>query len=144
MAKTIKFIKRDGEIQYKQYLLNGIEHALGTLPNGKYALSVTKDVEKRTLSQNALMWLWFTCIERETGTDKNDVHDYYCIRFLNRKTEINGKEEMVVGGTSKLDTAQFKNFLDKVQSDAASEFGIRLPHLEDAYFESFKEEYGRS
>jgi hypothetical protein len=143
MAKTIRFTKVAGEVLFRKILLTHIENELATLSNGKYLISVTRDVERRSLSQNALMWLWFSCIEQETGTDKNDVHDYYCIRFLNRRTTINGREEMIVGGTSKLDTAQFADFLNKVQADAASEFGIRLPNPEDAYFESFRQEYER-
>jgi hypothetical protein len=141
MSKTIKFIKNNGEIQYKEYLLNNLENCLRTIPNGDYFLSINKKVKKRTLGQNALMWLWFTCIERETGTGKYDIHDYYCMHFLHRTTVINGEEKIITGGTSKLNTEQFTDFLNKVQADAASEFGIKLPSPEDAYFESFKKEY---
>jgi hypothetical protein len=143
MSKTVRFIKKNGEIQYKQYLLNNLENALSTIANGEYLLLIKKEVKKRTLDQNALMWLWFTCIERETGTDKNDVHDYYCMLFLRRTAPINGEDRVIISGTSKLNTEQFTYFLDKIQADAASEFGIRLPNPEDAYFESFKQEYER-
>ena len=143
MARTIRFIKKDGQVQYKQYLLNNLESALNTVSNGAYILSVKKEVKKRTLDQNALMWLWFTCIEHETGTEKNDVHDYYCMLFLRRRVTINGGEKVIISGTSKLNTAQFTDFLNKVQADAASEFGIRLPTPDDLSFESFKQEYER-
>jgi hypothetical protein len=143
MSKTIRFKKENGEIQYKQYLLNNLENALSTIANGEYLLLIKKEVKKRSLDQNALMWLWFSCIEQETGTDKNDVHDWYCGCFLGRKAVINGEEKTVAGGTSRLTTEQFTYFLDRVQSDAASEFGIRLPNPEDAYFESFEQEYKR-
>ena len=62
------------------------------LRNGRYRLIIERYTEPRTLSQNALMWLWFTCIEQETGTDKQDVHDYYCNLYLRRTTIIKGKE----------------------------------------------------
>ena len=143
MSKTIRFIKKDGEVQYKQNLLNNLENALSTIANGNYIFSVKKEVKKRTLDQNALMWLWFTCIERETGTDKNDIHDYYCMLFLRRTAPINGEERVIISGTSKLNTAQFTDFLNKIQADAASEFGIKLPTPDDLYFESFKAEYGQ-
>ncbi len=141
MSKTIRFIKKDGEVQYKQNLLNNLENALDTTANGAYLLSIKKEVKKRTVDQNALMWLWFTCIERETGTDKNDIHDYYCMLYLRRTAPINGEDRVIISGTSKLNTAQFTDFLNKVQADAATEFGIKLPAPDDLRFESFKREY---
>jgi hypothetical protein len=142
MAKTIRFIKKDGEIMHRQNVLNGLENAFNTIANGAYILTVKKEANKRSLDQNSLVWLWFTCIERETGTDKNDIHDYYCSKFLHREVNIHGKR-MVIGGTSKLNTAQFADFLNKVQADAASEFGIRLPSPDDLRFEEFKNEYSQ-
>ena len=87
------------------------------------------------------MWLWFTCIERETGTDKLDVHDFYCKKFLKRRMYMNGLEDVVVGSTSKLNTMQMKTFLDKVQADAATELGIKLPLPSDLYYNDFINEY---
>ena len=85
--------------------------------------------------------MWFTCIEQETGTDKQDVHDYYCHRFLRWTTYINGKEIVVAGSTSKLNTLQMTDFLNKVQADAAAELGIRLPLPADRYYQEFIDEY---
>ncbi|KAA6342896.1 hypothetical protein EZS27_009356 [termite gut metagenome] len=111
------------------------------LPNGVYIVRIERYAEKRTLSQNALMWLWFTCIEHSTGTDKGDVHDYYCSRFLERKASIKGQEVTIQGSTSSLNTLQMSDFMNKVQADAASEFGITLPLPEDKYYEGFINEY---
>lgn len=80
------------------------------LRNGRYKLIIERYTEPRTLSQNALMWLWFTCIEQETGTDKQDVHDYYCNLYLRRTTIIKGKETVIAGSTSKLNTLQMTDF----------------------------------
>ena len=143
MSKTIRFTKKEGKVQYKEYLLRNLENALKIIANGNYLLSIKKEVKKRTLDQNALMWLWFTCIEHETGTNKNDIHDYYCMLFLRRTANINGEERVIISGTSKLNTAQFTDFLNKIQADAANEFGIKLPNPDDLYFEEFKNEYGR-
>lgn len=117
------------------------DYLCSTLPNGTYNLSIKKKVEPRSLSQNALMWLWFACIERETGTDKIDIHDFYCKKFLRRRMYMNGLEEVVVGSTSKLNTMQMKTFLDKVQADAATELGINLPLPADQYYHDFINEY---
>jgi len=139
--KTIRFTKSAGEIQDGVYVYDLIYAVLGILPNGKYRLKIEKDVQKRSLDQNRLLWLWLTCIERETGTENSIVHDYYCAKFLRNTAIINGRVKEVVSGTSKLNTAQFKDLLDKVQADVASEFGIRLPNPEDLAFEAFCAEY---
>jgi hypothetical protein len=51
------------------------------------------------------------------------------------------KEVSVTSGTSSLDTRQFTEFLNNIQSDAAAEFGIRLPTPEDMYWDEFQNEY---
>lgn len=141
MAKTIKLTKNNGEIQYKEYVLNNLENAFKTIPNGEHVITISKLVKKRTLDQNRLMWLWFACIEHETGTNKNDIHDYYCMLFLRRTAIINGEERVVTHGTSKLSTVGMKDFLDKVQSDVSSEFGIILPNPDDLRWKEFEEQY---
>lgn len=136
MADAI-LIKKDGVITMDK----SFDYLCSTLANGTYTISIKRKVEPRTLNQNALMWLWFACIEKETGTDKMDVHDYYCRKFLIRQIYVNGSPVNVVGSTSKLNTIQMKNFMDKVQSDAASEFGINLPLPADKYYQDFINEY---
>lgn len=54
---------------------------------------------------------------------------------------MNGEVDEVSGSTSKLNTLQMKVFLDKVQADAAAEFGINLPLPADKYYNDFINEY---
>lgn len=133
-----RFVKEQGVIKW---LGQPIELMFNLVANGEYALEIKKKVKRRTVDQNALMWMWFTCIEDETGTLKQDVHDYYCKLFLRRVVVVNGKEEVVVRSTSKLNTAEMTVFLNKVQSDAAAEFGIRLPSPDDQFFNAFTNKY---
>jgi len=137
MERAVILTKKDGIVE----LSSPLEYLYSQLKNGKYKVKIENYAEKRTLNQNALMWMWMMCIERETGTDKQDVHDYYCAKFLRRETVINGIETTVYGGTSKLNTLQMTNFMDKVKADAATEFGITLPLPEDRYYEQFVNEY---
>lgn len=44
-------------------------------------------------------------------------------------------------GTSGLDRETMAMFLNKVQADASSEFGIRLPNPDDRDFDNFREYY---
>jgi len=111
------------------------------LRNGQYTVTITRAKEPRSLDQNSLMWLWFTCIEQETGTPRQDVHDYYCVRFLRRNINWNGFDRTVVEGTSKLTKERMTWFLDQIQADAKTEFGINLPLPEDQFFEEFYNTY---
>ena len=143
MNRTIHFEKQNGEILQRDWLFQQINMRLGDLTNGKCLLSFEKKKEKRTLSQNRLMWLWFACIEHNTGTSKEDAHDYYCSLFLRRHVTLNGRETEVVSGTSGLHTVQFADFLKKIQADAASELGITLPDPEATYWEEFERYYAQ-
>lgn len=134
----IHFVKESGAIKR---LSQPIELLFNLLSNGEYTLEIKRRKKKRSVDQNALMWMWFSCIEDETGTDKQDVHDYYCKKFLRRTVYFGGKEEVVVRGTSRLNTAEMTIFLNKVQADAATELGIRLPSPDDVYFNAFTNRY---
>lgn len=112
-----------------------------TLRNGRYVVSIAKEREPRSIEQNALMWLWFTCIEQETGTPRQDVHDYYCRKFLRKNILWNGRTEVVAEGTSKQSKERMTVFLNQVQADAATEFGITLPNPDDLYWEEFYQMY---
>ena len=133
MAQEAILEKVNGEV----HISKSFDFMCSQLRNGRYRVKIERFTEPRTLSQNALMWLWFTCIEQETGTDKQDVHDYYCNRFLRRTSYFRGKEMVIAGSTSKLNT----DFLNKVQADAAAELGITLPLPADRYYNEFINEY---
>jgi hypothetical protein len=137
MAKVISLKKQDGRLMFD------VEPAyiFSTLANGSYTITIKKAKEKRSIPQNDLMWMWFTCIERSTGTSKDEVYMYYCKKFLMRTIQVGQKMERIYMTTSKLTTVQMTDFLNKVQADAASELGIRLPLPEDRFFECFYQNY---
>ena len=139
MSQTAVLTKEKGEIRMNK----SFDFMCSQLRNGRYRVTIERYTEPRTLNQNALMWLWFTCIEQETGTDKQDVHDYYCNRFLRRTAFINGRELVISGKTSSLNTLQMTDFLNKIKADAAAEFGITLPLPADRYYQEFINEYKR-
>jgi len=112
-----------------------------TLRNGRYTITIAREKEPRSIEQNALMWLWFTCMESETGTPKQDIHDYYCAKFLRKQITWNGNVRTIVEGTSKLSKDKMNTFLNQIQADASSEFGIRLPNREDDMFQEFYDTY---
>ena len=116
---------------------------ISSLSNGRYTVTITKSKEPRSLDQNALMWLWFTCLESETGQPAQDIHDYYCLKFLPRDVIdlSTGVLTRVGGHTSTLSTQAFTDFLNRVHSDAATELGITLPSPDDPAWSEFEDEY---
>lgn len=129
--------KRNGEITMDK----SFDYLCSLLKNGVYVVNIKKKIEPRTVSQNALMWMWFQCMEDCTGQPKEDWHDYYCNLFLRRETVIGNRQVIISSGSSKLNTVQMTNFLNKIQADAASEWGIQLPLPADRYYKEFVDEY---
>lgn len=107
------------------------------LRNGEYTVKIVRKTQPRTISQNSLMWMWYKCMEEATGQSKDDFHDYYKAKFLARQIVIGGRWVTVVGSTTKLNTLQMTNYLEKVKADAATEFGISLPLPEDRNYQAF-------
>ena len=135
--KVVRVEKKDGRVS----LDTDLDYLFSTLRNGSYNLILKRVNEKRTINQNDLMWMWFRCIENDTGTDKNDIYMYYCKKFLCKVIRVGEKVEKVYETSSMLNTAQMTEFMNKIQADAASEFGITLPIPEDKYFEAFYQQY---
>ena len=135
--KVVRFEKKDGRVS----LDTDLDYLFSTLRNGSYNLILKRVNEKRTINQNDLMWMWFRCIENDTGTDKNDIYMYYCKKFLCKIIRVGEKVEKVYETSSMLNTAQMSEFMKKIQADAASELGITLPIPEDKYFEAFYQQY---
>lgn len=129
--------KRDGKVTMEK----SFDFLCSLLRDGVYVLSIKRKTEPRTVSQNALMWMWFKCMENNTGTEKQDWHDYYCAKFLMREASFGRKRFSVVGGTSTLNTVQMTDFMNKVQADAATEWGITLPLPADRYYQEFIQHY---
>lgn len=133
MAKVVT-MKKDGErLTFDQEL----PYVFSLLSNGQYTITIKKASTKRSIPQNDLMWMWLSCIERETGTPKEDVYMYYCKKFLMKTITIGNHQERIYNTSSKLNTEEMTDFLNKIQADAAAELGIRLPLPEDRFFEQF-------
>lgn len=137
MAKTIMLTKKNGMLAFD------IEPAavFATLSNGAYTITIKKANEKRSIAQNDLMWMWLACIERETGTNKDDIYMYYCKKFLMKTITVGDRMERIYSTSSKLNQLQMTDFLNKIQADALQELGIRLPLPEDRFFECFYQQY---
>ena len=143
--RAFRFKKERGTIANSQSIRSTLDMWLNTISNGDYVMTVERVQKPRSNPQNRLMWVWFTCIAQAwseaTGrvfTPEN-VHDAYCLLYL-PVTMPNGAN--IPGSTSKLTTEEFTDFLNKVQADAETEYGIQLPNPDDALYYQFAKDMG--
>lgn len=142
--KSTRVIKFKGAVVDEQTIMDQVRMWLGDASNGNYMLSFERVKKPRSNEQNRLMWVWFTCIARSwteaTGTvfTPQNVHDVYCLKFL-PVTMPNG--ENIPGSSSKLTSEEMTEFLDRVQADAAAEYGIQLLSLSDLMYEEWARQY---
>jgi hypothetical protein len=106
-----------------------------------YTVEIVQRKAKRSIDQNRLYWMWLTCIETETGNDRNDLHEYFKQKFIQPETVVIFGETQTKHTTTDKSTAQFKEYLDKIQAFAASELAITLPDPDDKHWEEFVEFY---
>lgn len=103
---------------------------------------INKHRDIRSLDQNRLYWLWLTCIQVETGNDKSDLHLFFVDKFLPYEVkEVFGISIASQTSTTKLNTSEFRQYLDFIQVFCNSELSIDLPNPEDLRFEQFKTFY---
>ena len=125
----------------KEDLKNGnlLKKILDTLnENDKYILMIKKYYKNRTLSQNRLYWLWLNYLEKETGNDKNDLHEFFKMKFLEIKTtNIFDNEMKIYQSTAKLNKIEFMEYLDKIHLFVLENLNINLPYSSDENFEIF-------
>lgn len=142
--KCIKVNKVKGHVGEEIDILRQVRLWLSDAANGAYMLSFERIKKPRSNDQNRLMWVWFTCIARSwseaTGIafTRENVHDAYCQKFI-PVTMPNGQN--IAGSTSKLTSDQMSEFLNNVQADAATEYGIKLLSLTDVRYEEWAKQY---
>ncbi len=98
--------------------------------------------DKRSHSQNAVYWMWLTCIHQHTGNDKNDLHDYFRGKFIGcEDLEIFDSRIAKLKSTTSLNTALFAQYLTQIQVFALVECGIDLPDPADKRWKEFEDFY---
>ena len=112
-------------------------------PAKEYDVTVAIHHRNRTIPQNSLYWLHVTCLADECGSDRDEVHAELKRLYLPSESVTGMYGETIVRpvSTSKLDTAQFSAYIEKVVAFASSTLGIVLPMPGDLAFEQFEEYY---
>lgn len=122
-------IIRNKEIIYKNEPF--VRHHLSKLETQKVTVEVKRVFNKRSLNQNALMWIWFTLIAEHTGYSPEEVHKVvkglYCPK---KQIKLKDKVYMVTRGTSELSVGEMVELMMRIEAMAA-DLGIRLPTADE-------------
>lgn len=93
----------------------------------KFVHEVYEDKPKRTLSQNALLWLFLNYIENETGQDADDLHEIAKRKFLKpRQIKLFDEDYRLPASSTRLSKNDFSEYLDKISAWT----GIAIPDTE--------------
>lgn len=111
------------------------EMSIQKLKEGNYISSLESTKPKRSMSQNALYWLYLEIISNETGNYPEDLHEFFKRKFLPRKiVKIQGKNKTFdlekIKSTTKLDKTEFGEYLKKIESLT----GVPIPDTEKWLF----------
>ncbi len=81
----------------------------------KVIVQIEDDKPKRTLNQNALMWLYLDHIEKETGNLATDLHELFKRKFLPPvPKKILGVEFKLPASTTDLTKQGMSEYLDHI------------------------------
>ena len=93
--------------------------------------------KNRTIAQNKLYWQWATYIGNEIGYTKDEMHAILADMFIpDVFIEYAGKVIIQDKSTSRLNTKEFTEYLEKIDRWAVIELSIVLPSPEDLYYEA--------
>jgi len=110
-------------------LNNRDRFALFLQDNDGCNLRIEKIESKRSLSQNAYYWMYLGVIERDTGNNADDLHEYLKRKLLPPKfITVMGKEIKIPSSTKDLSKVAFGEYIDKI----SAETDVPLPNIEDA------------
>lgn len=101
----------------------------------RWIMDLKREVKKRKLSQNGLMWWWLDDIAKESGDiigcTKEEMHEIFKEKFLVPKVvEIEGDSYRIYS-TKNLNRNEMYEYMEHIDRWAAQEMGIFLPMPSD-------------
>ncbi len=90
-------------------------------------MTVTIKKEKRSLDQNALMWMLLQVLSDYTGDTTDDLHERLKVSFLGvERRTVKGIDLVVPKSTASLNTKEFTEYIDKIYL-LGETLNIKLP-----------------
>lgn len=102
-------------------------------PDVRLVVRIEPERSRRTLKQLATWWgLWLDITARETGSDADELHEYVKQHFMPARhiQFVNADGELIedeIRTTSKLDTSEMADMMEKGRAWMQSFFGVTLP-----------------
>jgi hypothetical protein len=93
---------------------------------GAVSVSVKPFKEARTDKQNNLYWAYLTEMAKASGHTKEELHDFFKKRFNLKTIEVAGVIDEVGGSTTRMNTAEFTQYVEKVEQFATEHFDLTL------------------
>jgi hypothetical protein len=119
----------EGKLSFGPVIRQQVKEWLAVNEGKRVAIHLVK--HHRSGQQNRYYWLYLGVIERETGNNADDIHEWAKRKFLPpRFITVNGEEIKITASTTDLNKNDFTEYLDKIS--AATE--IPLPDPEAAGF----------
>jgi hypothetical protein len=116
----------DRDFDRRDYFEKCIKNFIGK----EISIKIKKNTETRSDRQNRYYWLYLKIIERETGNESNDMHEYFKRLFLPPVfITVFGKEIKIPKSTTKLDKFEFGEYIRRIENMT----GILAPDVNDLY-----------
>lgn len=101
---------------------------LHRLEGQRVELTIEKTTFKRSGNQNRYYWgVCLKLIADHTGHSVDDIHELMKSLFLKQPIWIRGKFIPSVRSSTRLDTLEFEDYLEKVRRWAQEELGVTIP-----------------
>jgi hypothetical protein len=95
-------------------------------PTERFSVEIKPYKSKRSSEQNSRYWALVTGLGKHIGYTPDETHDILRFKFLRNAIEINGERLPLLRTTTKLNTAEFTDYMDAVE---------RFGHSIGYYFE---------
>lgn len=124
-------------------ILDTIQLWIQTIPNGEWILKLEKAKKHRSLSQNALLWVWMDILSKEwaEATGEYFTKDQFKEMFARKFLPIDSPLGVVGRNTSTLTKEEMTDFMTNIQAYVATEWGITLLGEEDRMFNEWRKQY---
>jgi len=109
-------------------LLEAAKKAGQVLDGTPWIFTLKKVRKGRSLKSNKLYWAWLHVISHENGDTPQYLHEWYKTTFLAEElVEGSAGDLAVAASTTRLDTKQMAEYMEKVRMHARDFFSIHLP-----------------
>jgi hypothetical protein len=140
MALKVPKIKSEvlnGKMKFNANQKNILDKWLMCL-NGKEVEVVIKiRRNKRTIPQNSYYWgVVLDLIAESTGYTTQELHEFFKRLFLKKVIKIGGVDYEVSESTSKLNTEQFSDYIEKIKKFAVMKLDLHIPSPDEIDYEN--------